>query len=40
MNYSELKKMGNKVYSLTVKIEESKKSGMVTRIPGYVEKLK
>ena len=25
MNYSELKKMGNKVYSLTVKIEESKK---------------
>ena len=32
--------MGNRVYSLTVKIKKKKKSGMVTRIPGYVEKLK
>lgn len=40
MDISELKKLGNKIYSLCVKVEESDKSGMKTRIPGYVEKLK
>ena len=40
MDFTELKKLGNKVYALTVKIDECSKNGMVTRIPGYVQKLK
>lgn len=39
MDLTKIKKLGNKIYSLSVKIEEADKSGMVTRIQGYVEKL-
>jgi hypothetical protein len=39
MNLTKIKKLGNKIYSLSVKIEEADKSGMVTRIQGYTEKL-
>lgn len=39
MSEKEIKKSGNKIYSLGQKIEESTKAGMITRIPDYVEKL-
>lgn len=39
MSETEIKKSGNKIYSLGQKIQESKKAGMINRIPDYVEKL-
>lgn len=35
----ELKKLGNKVYSISVKIQECSDKGMTTRIPSYVQEL-
>lgn len=35
----QLKKKGNKIYSLGQKIEESNRQGMVTRIPPYLLEL-
>lgn len=39
MDAKEIKRLGNRIYSLGQKIEESSKNGMTTRIPGYVEQL-
>lgn len=39
MDLIKLKKLGNRIYSLSVKISECEKAGMKTRIPGYIKKL-
>ena len=39
MNLKEIKRLGNKIFAITHKIEECEKNGMTTRIPGYVEQL-
>lgn len=39
MDIKELKKLGNKIYSIAQRIEESDRAGMTTRIPGYLDEL-
>ena len=39
MDIKEFKKLGNKIYSISQRIEESEKAGMTTRIPAYLDEL-
>lgn len=36
MNIDKLKTLGNKIYTNANKIKEAERSGMRTRIPGYI----